>query len=56
MNEEQLVYIKCGEFDKYGRLLGTLFLQETDLISVNDMMIQQGHGYSYDGGTKQKFV
>lgn len=56
MNEDQLVYIKCGEFDKYGRLLGTLFLQETDLISVNDMMIQQGHGYAYDGGTKQKFV
>lgn len=56
MNEDQLVYIKCGEFDKYGRLLGTLFLQETDLISINDMMIQQGHGYAYDGGTKQKFV
>ena len=56
MNENQLVYIKCGEFDKYGRLLGTLFLEETDLISVNDMMIQQGHGYAYDGGTKQKFV
>ena len=34
----------------------SLALQETDLISVNDMMIQQGHGYSYDGGTKQKFV
>ena len=56
MNENQLVYIKCGEFDKYGRLLGTLFLQETDLISVNDMMIQQGHGYEYDGGTKKKFA
>ena len=28
MNEDQLVYIKCGEFDKYGRLLGTLFLEE----------------------------
>lgn len=55
MNQEQLVYIKCGEFDKYGRLLGTLYLDETDLISVNDMMIQQGHGYAYDGGTKQSF-
>ena len=51
----KMVIVECGEFDKYGRLLGTLFLQETDLISVNDMMIQQGHGYAYDGGTKQSF-
>jgi endonuclease YncB( thermonuclease family) len=55
MNEGQLVYIKCGGFDKYGRLLGTLFKDESDLISVNDMMISEGHGYVYDGGTKQTF-
>lgn len=56
MNENQLVYIKCGEFDKYGRLLGTLYVEETDEVSVNDLMIQHGHGYAYDGGTKKKFV
>jgi endonuclease YncB( thermonuclease family) len=56
MNEEQLVYIKCGEFDKYGRLLGTLFLEENDEVSVNDLMIENGHGYAYDGGTKKKFA
>ena len=28
MNTNQLVYIKCGEFDKYGRLLGTLFINK----------------------------
>ena len=55
MNNEQLVYIKCGEFDKYGRLLGTLYVEETDEVSVNDLMIQNGHGYAYDGGTKRKF-
>lgn len=55
MNEEQLVYIKCGEFDKYGRLLGTLFLEENDEVSVNDLMIDNGHGYAYDGGTKKRF-
>lgn len=56
MNENQLVYIKCGEFDKYGRLLGTLYVEQTDEVSVNDLMIQHGHGYAYDGGTKKKFV
>tara|TARA_Y100000591_G_C21674300_1_gene614602 strand:+ start:219 stop:653 length:435 start_codon:yes stop_codon:yes gene_type:complete len=56
MNDDQLVYIKCGEFDKYGRLLGTLYLRENDENSINDLMIQEGHGYVYDGGTKKKFV
>ena len=56
MNGDQLVYIKCGEFDKYGRLLGTLYLRENDENSINDLMIQEGHGYVYDGGTKKKFA
>ena len=55
MNQDQLVYIKCGEFDKYGRLLGTLFINQEDEVSVNDLMIQNGHGYAYDGGTKKEF-
>jgi hypothetical protein len=36
--------------------LGTLFLEENDEVSVNDLMIENGHGYAYDGGTKKKFV
>ena len=51
-NENQLVYIKCGEFDKYGRLLGTLYINKNDYVSVNELMIENGHGYSYFGGTK----
>lgn len=55
MNENQLVYIKCGKFDKYGRLLGTLYIKKNDLISVNQMMIDNKHGYPYHGGTKKQF-
>ena len=55
MKENQLVYIKCGEFDKYGRLLGELFINKNDLISVNRMMIDAKHGYVYNGGTKKVF-
>jgi len=50
--KNQLVYIKCGEFDKYGRLLGTLYINKTDDVSVNDIMIKNGYGYTYFGGTK----
>ena len=52
-NENQLVYIKCGEFDKYGRLLGKLYINKDDNKSVNDLMIENKHAYSYDGGTKK---
>ena len=52
MNDNQLVYVKCGEFDKYGRLLGTIFINKKDKVSVNEMMINNNFGYVYDGGTK----
>jgi endonuclease YncB( thermonuclease family) len=57
-----LVKIKCGDFDKYGRLLVTVFnINEdisdnnvTDLFkkSINYIMIKEGYGYEYYGGTK----
>ena len=54
MNEGQLVYVKCFEFDKYGRLLGDIFINQDDTESVNKMMINNGHGYAYYGGSKAK--
>tara|TARA_B100000035_G_scaffold185116_1_gene157883 strand:+ start:1112 stop:1429 length:318 start_codon:yes stop_codon:yes gene_type:complete len=54
MNEDQLVYVKCFEFDKYGRLLGDIFINQDDTESVNKMMINMGHGYAYYGGSKAK--
>ena len=50
---EQLVYVKCGGFDKYGRLLGELYVNLEDEKSVNQQMIDNGHGYEYHGGTKK---
>ncbi len=50
---EQLVYVKCGGFDKYGRLLGELYVNLEDEKSVNQQMIDNGYGYVYHGGTKK---
>ena len=50
---EQLVYLKCGGFDKYGRLLGDIFINKDDVISVNQQMIDNNYGYVYHGGTKK---
>ena len=50
---EQLVFIKCGGFDKYGRLLGELYVNQDDEKSVNQQMIDNNYGYEYHGGTKK---
>ncbi len=42
-----------GGVGKYGRLLGWLYIGESD-ISINEQMIAQGYAWPYDGGAKQK--
>ena len=55
-SNEKLVYLKCGGFDKYGRLLGELYVNLEDEKSVNQQMIDNGHGYEYHGGTKKSLI
>ena len=42
-----------GGMGKYGRLLGWLYIGDSEL-SLNELMIDEGYAWSYDGGTKQK--
>ena len=35
--------------------VGLIYLNMNDTISVNDLMVQNGHGYLYNGGTKKEF-
>jgi endonuclease YncB( thermonuclease family) len=54
------VWISCGEFDKYGRLLVTVFKVDPEAgpcqgDSINDWMIAEGHGVPYAGRTKAPF-
>tara|TARA_B100001250_G_scaffold209556_1_gene179869 strand:- start:205 stop:669 length:465 start_codon:yes stop_codon:yes gene_type:complete len=42
-----------GGMGKYGRLLGWLYVGDSDL-SLNEQMITEGYAWAYDGGTKQK--
>lgn len=48
-----ITWLRFDGFDKYGRVLGTLFQTKEDTLSVNQKMIDDGHGYAYTGGTKQ---
>ena len=51
MNISNLVYVKCGDFDSFGRIIGTIYLEnpknKTDTVSVNDIMIKKGYGVPY---------
>lgn len=65
-SHKKLIKIKCGEYDKYGRILITAFNEDYDIDSnkteeelfkdsINYQMINEGHGYSYNGGKKEDF-
>ena len=49
--------IKSHGLGKYGRLLGELFIMDTNgnQISINEQLIEEGHAYVYDGGKKKVF-
>jgi endonuclease YncB( thermonuclease family) len=47
---DKIVIVECGEFDKYGRLLGKIHIND---LCVNNKMIELGHAKAYDGGTKE---
>jgi endonuclease YncB( thermonuclease family) len=49
---EKNIFIKCYEFDKYGRLLVEIW-NYVDIDSINNIMINEGHGKPYEGGTKE---
>ena len=42
-----------GGVGKYGRLLGWCYIGD-GAVSLNEMMIEEGYAWAYDGGTKQK--
>ena len=46
------VYLFCKGFDKYGRILGIIKTNIDDNKSINDIVIEEGYGYVYYGGTK----
>ena len=44
---------KPDSSEKYGRILGWLFINDDDM-SLNEKMISEGYAWEYDGETKKK--
>uniref|UniRef100_A0A6C0CQH1 TNase-like domain-containing protein n=1 Tax=viral metagenome TaxID=1070528 RepID=A0A6C0CQH1_9ZZZZ len=54
MNTETfLVYLHCHQFDKYGRLLADVFLDDACETSVSDILLGERLAYPYTGKTKK---
>ena len=49
--QDKIVTIKCYEFDKYGRLLIDVYMDDGGLLS--QWLIKNQYGYAYHGGTKK---
>ena len=49
----KVVTLKCGEFDKYGRLLVNIKLSDEE--TIKDWLINNNYAFAYDGGTKKKW-
>lgn len=57
LNEKcYIIKLKCGKFDKYGRLLGYLFDKKSKCLNINESynycLVDENLAYKYDGGTK----
>jgi len=51
----KIVTLKCGEFDKYGRLLIEIESDEIADCTVNQWLINSDYAFAYDGGTKKSW-
>ena len=49
--------IKSHGVGKYGRVLGELFIMDSEGLkyNINETLVTEGHGYEYFGGKKQIF-
>ena len=54
-SSNKLIWVKCFEFDKYGRLLVELYENQSSIVSINKMMVDNNYAVSYEGGTKKVF-
>ena len=49
----KVITIECGDWDKYGRLLGTLYKNYfCGKININNLLLSEGLAKEYYGGTK----
>ena len=57
-NKRGYFRLKSHGLGKYGRVLGEIFIEDTEgkQYNINKTLISEGHAYIYDGGKKKVFT
>ena len=53
MNADKLI-VRTEKDGKFGRMIGYLYMNPEATVSLNQMLIDEGFAWMYDGGTKKK--
>ena len=53
LREAEVLTIKTEKDGKYGRMLGWIYADGSS-VSINQLMIDEGYAWAYDGGKKEK--
>jgi len=48
-----MVWVKCLQNDKYGRVLGDVYKSPEDKTRVQDILLEENQVYAYKGGTRK---
>lgn len=49
------IWVECGKWDKYGRLLITIYMEKNKKTCINLEMVNNNLAVKYDGKKKSKF-
>ena len=54
---QKVYWLKSHGVGKYGRVLGEIFIEDTEgkQYSINETLKTEGHAYEYHGGKKKVF-
>ena len=53
VNADKLI-VRTEKDGKFGRMIGYLYMNPDATVSLNQMLIDEGFAWMYDGGTKKK--
>ena len=53
MNADKLI-VRTEKDGKFGRMIGYLYMNPDATVSLNQMLIDEGFAWMYDGGTQKK--
>ena len=48
-----LIWLECLDFDKYGRILANIKIQDNDKETLSNILLNEKLAYSYYGGKKE---